>query len=159
MNQCASYENQIYQVTSMFPNYEPAYSILTILPYGFFYAINNIANGLNTAEMGIDIQFSTIVGYYECVNGTTLHLSGFAYAYKSQNIAVMTTRDRSFLHEYYLYFPSNDSSKCTGQVSYTFFKLGTSPIDPQNQPIFSGLVANLTCSMMNGRNYVWPTIN
>ncbi|CAF0880383.1 unnamed protein product [Adineta steineri] len=53
----------------------------------------------------------------------------------------------------------NDSSKCTGQVSYTFFKLGTSPIDPQNQPIFSGLVANLTCSMMNGRNYVWPTIN
>jgi hypothetical protein len=159
ISQCNFYENTIYQVTSTFPNYEPAYSILTLLNTGLFYEINNIANGQNTGEMGVDIQFSTLMGYYQCLNANTIHLTAFGYVYKNTNIAVLSTIDLIFYHDYYLYFSDVDKTNCTGQVSYTFFVKNSSPFDSGNQPVFSGLVANLTCVLLNGRHYVWPTIS
>lgn len=158
-SQCQPYETNMYQTTSMFPNYKPAYSILTLLKNGLFFEINNIANGQNTDEMGIDIQFSTLLGFYHCFDNGTLHLRAAGFAYKSSNVAVLTTIDRTFLHEYYLHFNGGNNSFCTGQVSYAFYMLGTSPLDRSNYPVFSGLLGNLTCIILNGQNYTWPFTN
>jgi hypothetical protein len=156
-NLCKSYENNIYQVTSTFPNYSPSYSLLTLLPNGLTYEVDSIANGLNIGELGLNLQYSTHIGFYECLNTSMVHSMNVGYLFKSADIAILPTYDRISRHDYNLYFPDNNNTACIGEVKYIYYQTGSDPYANDTRQVFQMSIGNLTCELFEGRHYIWPT--
>jgi len=156
ISQCESYENNIYQVTTQFPNYKPYYIFLTLLSNGIFIEETNIANGQSSAELGMHMAFGTRTGFYECLNSSTVHLTGFGYIFKNSELPFVTNNGALILQDYFLYFLNNTYTTCVGQLNAAFFTTGSNPFDTDNNPIYSYPIRNLTCFVLSGRHYVWP---
>ncbi|CAF1384609.1 unnamed protein product [Adineta ricciae] len=153
VNNCVSYENNIYQVTTTFPNYKSFYSMITLLPKGLSYEVISIAMGMNEAELGLNLKVSTLIGQYQCGNTSSVYLKSVGYLFKSDETAILPTMDRISRHDYYLNFSANDSTICTGQVTYTYFQTGSNPYISSNKPIFTFAHGNITCSLLPREHY------
>ncbi|UJR18576.1 hypothetical protein I4U23_005483 [Adineta vaga] len=159
VNNCISYENNIYQVTTTFPNYKSFYSMITLLPKGLSYEVLNIAMGMNEAELGLDLQVSTHIGQYQCANKSSVYLRSVGYLFKSDETAILPTTDRISRHDYYLDFNDNNSTTCTGQVTYTYFQTGSNPYISSNKPIFTFSSGNISCVLLPRKHYTKSTNN
>jgi hypothetical protein len=153
---CTSYENNIYQITTNFPNYQPYYILLTLLSNGIFFEETNIQNGQSSAELGVHLVFGTRTGYYECLDAYTVHLTNFGYIFKTYEVPVLATNGAIIIQDYYLYFENNNTALCTGTLRSAFFTTGTNPLDDQNSPTQLDPIRNLTCVLLSGRHYIWP---
>ena len=72
---CESYANNIYQVQATFASYQPFYFFMIFFPNGLLYETSNIANGLNADALGVNLQFAPHIGFYECLNSSTVHIT------------------------------------------------------------------------------------
>lgn len=145
---CDAYVNKIYHVQTIFASYQPFYFFMIYLPNGMLYETSDIANGLNADALGVDLQFAPHVGFYECLNATTVHVTDFGYIYKSNEIAVLTSNGHFAFHDYYFYFLNNDNKDCFGLLRYKFYLTGTNPFDKNNAPNYIGLTAAATCHLV-----------
>jgi len=157
--QCEFYENNIYQLKATFDKYVPFYFFMIFLPNGLVYETSSIANGLNADALGVNIQFAPHIGFYECLNSSTVHITDFGYIYKSDEVAVLTSNGHFAFHDYYLYFSNNDNKLCIGQLRYKFYLTGTNPFDINNIPNYLGPTANITCELIGDGHYTWTNKN
>lgn len=153
-NNCQSYENNIYQITTNFDNYKPYFILLTLLSNGIFFEETNIQNGQSSAELGIHLNFGTRTGYYQCFNNNTLYLTNFGFIYKNIELDILSNNGVLILQDYYLNFQNN--SICIGQLKSSYYSVHTNPFDNNTFPIYIYPIRNLTCELLSGRHYIWP---
>jgi hypothetical protein len=146
--QCPSIENRIYQVQTRFFSYNPFYFLMLFLPNGIIYEISNIANGLNADSLGLSLQFAPHIGFYECLNSSTLHITDFGYIFKSNEVEVLTSNGHFAFHDYFFYFENGTYKECVGTLRYKFYETGTNPFDITNIPVFISAPGRITCSLM-----------
>ncbi|CAF0880232.1 unnamed protein product [Adineta steineri] len=154
---CEVFQNNIYQVQATFATYQPFYFTMMFLPNGVLYEISDIANGLNADALGVNLQFAPHIGFYECLNSSTVHITDFGYIYKSDEVAVLTSNGHFAFHDYFFYFANNDNKNCVGQLRYKFYLTGTNPFDPTNIPNYFGPTAGIVCQLVGAGHYTWPT--
>ncbi|CAF1529421.1 unnamed protein product [Rotaria sordida] len=121
-----------------------------------FIESNNIANGGNTEELAIDIQFGVQQGYYECLSSNRVRLTAITYIYKTNALPALQSNGAIATHTYYLTF-SKDFRKCSGELSFLFFTTGSNPFRKGNVPTYVSSKANVTCELLDGRDYKWPS--
>jgi hypothetical protein len=153
---CEHFENRVYQLTDQLPGAKPFFSLLTLSSNRLVTETNNIANGQNQAELGLDIQFNVHQGNYDCLSGNRLRITDFGYVYKSNSSDVLKENGATAMHQYKLTFLDNSYKRCVGTLKFAFFRTGSDPTDPQNQPLLPAAVANVTCKLFNGKNFQWP---
>ncbi|UJR18578.1 hypothetical protein I4U23_005485 [Adineta vaga] len=148
-NECALFTNKIYQVRTRFYTYAPFYFLMLFLPDGIVYEISNIANGLNADTLGQNLQFAPHVGFYECLNSTTVHLTDFGYIFKSNEVEVLTSNGHFAFHDYFFNFESGTNANCVGTLRYKFYETGKNPFDIANLPVFTSAPGQVTCSLVS----------
>ncbi|CAF1617047.1 unnamed protein product, partial [Adineta ricciae] len=99
--------------------------------------------------LGQNLQFAPHVGFYECLNSTTVHLTDFGYIFKSNEVEVLTSNGHFAFHDYFFNFESGTNQNCIGTLRYKFYETGTNPFDITNLPVFTSAPGQVTCSLVS----------
>jgi hypothetical protein len=149
---CAAYVNKIYQIKVTFPDKVPLYAILRLLPNGAFDELFSIANGNNTAEVGVDFALSNRVGYYLCSSPVDMYLTGLGFLYKTAGISFLEKIGAVVINDYAFRF-SADGKTGFGTVIFAVFSSGTNPFANDAIPVHTGPLGTLTLEQIRFRPY------
>jgi hypothetical protein len=148
---CKRFENKVYQINVTFLGGTPFNAALRLLPNGVFDIFDNIENGNDFLEIGVNVSSGNIIGYYKCPNRNSILLTGIQYIYQTdtvpglQNGAVAT-------QDFYLSFSKNDQN-CTGSGITTAFASGTNPFAANNPPIYQSPTVTVQCELLKFRTH------
>ncbi|CAF1565303.1 unnamed protein product [Adineta steineri] len=149
---CHQYENRVYQLTVTFPDKEPLYCALRLQTHGMFDELFSIAGGNNAAELGSSFALSNRVGYYKCLAGNKMHLTGLGYLYKTEDVEFLKENGAVVIHDYSFRF-HNNGKKLTGQVKFAVFKNGENPFTTNDKPVFVGDIGQVKGELLKYREY------
>ena len=150
---CKRYENKVYRLNVTFPDLDPLYAIVRLLPNGMFDELFSIANGNNEDEVGANFALSNRVGQYSCDTPRKMYLTGYGFLYKTEGVEYLKKNGGTVMHDYLFRF-SKDRKTLHGKVRFAVYKCGTDPFDGDNKHVHQGPIGIVTGERIKfRRNY------
>ena len=144
---CKRLENKIYLLKVTFPDLQPLYAALRLLPYGTFDELFSIAGGNNAAEVGANFAMSNRFGYYKCLKNNYFRGTGLGFLYETVDVPFLKDNGATVTHDYHFRF-SHDYKNCTGLVKFGVYKCGTDPFKTYDKPVYEGKIGKVTCELL-----------
>lgn len=154
---CAKFAHRMFHVKVEFPDFKPFYSLLVLGDAGTFSETINVADGNNSAHVGVSLAFNVHQGFYSCSQNRVVKLTNIGYIYRTKNVPALKENGALGIHQYVLRFPlAMNHNRCHGEFQLGYYSVDSNPFDGETRPLSKSGVANLTCVQFKGRNFAWP---